>query len=425
MDSIHIIGGGPAGIALSWILADSYTVHLYDVGETLGGSWKESLKDVNKRKLHAHRIVFNYSSPYFKKLMSDMNIDFYSHFIKYDESSSKTIQSHISILELLKLCTLLFRHSKDESVFEFTKAMSSNTQKIMNALCLSMDGVNSKKMSTHLFVKIIQNVIIDLILGTVYTQKHSGFYLFDEIENKLIQKGIHIHKLHKLTRIDTENKFLQFNGKTIVNYKTCCLCLDSLPLSHLFNEFKHILKKGTYGSICIMFYFDTSIELKNNSLHFTAHTPWNLIVDVLPDRHTICCVICDSNISNNDSLKPITTSPSILVKEVWKQIETVEPIEKYSSYSFGTGSYWSGSKWIIEQSGYSNSSSIPYKYNDSVFICGTMSQRTTPYGSFESSVESASILANQYFSMPVYKGSNVYRFVFIFIFFIIGIKICK
>lgn len=422
---IHIVGGGPAGIALSWILADYHSIHLYEKGSALGGSWKESLDDIHERKLHAHRIIFKHSSPFLRNLLSEMNIDFHSHFIQYNDTSWKTIQKHISVSDLLKLFTLPFKHSQNDTVHEFSRTMSQDAQNILNALCLSMDGVNSQKMSTSLFVNIIQNVFIDLIFGSVYTQKHSGYFLFDEIEKKLTEKGIQIHTLHELTNIDTHNRIMNFNGMTDVVYETCCICLDPKPLSQLFNEFSLILKDGTYGSICVMFYFDIPIELKRNSLHFTAHTSWNIIVDVLPDEHTICCVICDMYRSNKDEMKPVTTIPSLLIDEIWSQLLNVEYIPQYSSSSFGVGSHWDGSKWIIEQTGYSNKQHIPYKYNDNVFICGTMSERTTPYGSFESSVESSSILAHKYFSIPIFQNINVFRLIFVFILFLIVITFCN
>lgn len=386
---VHIIGAGPTGMTIAWELSKlkRYDITIYDRKSSAGGSWWEP--DIEERNLHAHRIVFDNAFINTRTIFKEMGIRWNDVFEKIHTNlfpymlSKLKITDYAAIISLAGRVVLNPEKYKHISLKNAIENLSRGGESLISHLTLIMDGVPWNVMSAYEFIRSIDHVS----LSSQYTQKVSGKYMCDMMQNALKDVGVKF-KFNKHLRdveyFKNEYKAVFEDEYVIENDGLLLLCVDnSKALQLIKNNWKDIdfknIKDSTYGCINVILKYEDDVNL-DHDLKIAMETEWNLQPVVLSDHKTISCVICDLT---DEILK---TNPINLIKGVITQLNVREPKKSYIAW----GSYWNGKTWEFEQSSgvLSLDNQVPFwGKSNSVALCGMMSPRNTPYSSIEAAVE--------------------------------------
>ena len=406
---VHIIGAGPSGISLAWALSHQpyITPILYDRQKVVGGSWVEYPAPPGERELHAWRLLFKNASPNTRMLFKQMGLRWDDYFTKANDSFVNTLLQNTrfpDVLISLKLYfeTCFLNKHKDRTLKQCTTGCSSTFKDTINRLCYHMDGVGYHVMTCYEFFKAFDYVG----LSRVETQRGNGYAMCKDLEKALLDRNIEINYEHELYQADIPRSSFFLKDKTnntihiqpnIINDEYVILCIDAKPLRSLLPESQKakIPTKTIYGSISITYTFDKDIEQNFNHYDILMKTKYKLIVTVLPDKRSICCVICDMK-------RVIEIPPKILERRVWDMMTTVVQLPMYVKSSIHHGSHFDEhtKQWTIKQSSnvIGTKGAIHRKLARNVYACGMMTERNTPYASIEAACESGFKLAHEVFN---------------------------
>lgn len=414
MKTVHIVGGGPSGIATAVnAKKHGYNVILYEKHDLLGGSWIEPF---NTRNLHAPRVLFKEASPNFLALLKDLHLDYNKYFKSY--SQINTYQTLFKSLALFDYFVLLqsILSNKYTSVADNFKTMSNTGKSFFKALSYIIDGVSWNKMTLYELL----NAFIKTGLSSSQHQRVSGYIFCRDMENAVRNLGITIEKQSKLVYINKDDSYLKFISNT-VKYDSdniVVLCVDPGALAKLLNNYSIKLPlKMVYSSICILYYIDYEIDLPSE-IDICMNTNWNVICSKLYNENIISCVLCNvESVSSNTNTSVIKTEPLVLIKEVWRQVKSVTKLKTYTSSKICWGAKWNKkyNMWHLEQSSAAYSKDlIDFKIDEHLYSCTMINKRVTPYASIEAACEVANTFSNEYFGKTkVYRSFNAYHLMLI------------
>ncbi len=256
-----------------------------------------------------------------------------------------------------------------------------------------MDGVTWDVMSAYEFVNNLNHVA----LSKPYTQKGSGRFMCDEMENALIEAGVNFVydvEVENVEYMDDTYK-ASLSNNTTIDDGYLFLCIDNSPALKLLGdnwgpEADKKVRESTYGAINVLLDYNEPVKIKSD-LEIAATTSWNLQPRVLSDGKTISCVICKI------TREILSNTPEMLKLEVIEQLGLPPP----EDIRIGWGADWNENDgWTFSQSSgvLSLYGQLPFFGKCSkVAMCGMMSPRHTPYSSIESAVEVSRSLSHQCF----------------------------
>ena len=407
---VHIIGGGPSGLSLAWILSKTpgYTPIIYDKYSLIGGSWREPSQYT--RNSHSHRIVFKGAYANFSNLLSQMGLQFNDYFKPTDRNASfrflaKNIHFYdYIVISLLYIFTIIYPTQKSVDYALAKLGASQDCRNVHNTISYAIDGVPSTLMTITEYIFAIDKTV----LYQPHDQKVSGYNMCKDFETKLLKNNVIINYVTELISVDLENGLFTMKnpkGTYIINSLNdiIVLCIDAKPLSKLLHNQIKVPTDGIYGSLSIMLSFNSLIQFTEDDFYNVAHnSEWHLLCSRLPDKKTINVVICDElSLSTVTGKTSINTNETELINEVWRQLSHNVQLPYFSSYQMCWGTKWNSplQKWEHIQSSnvITNSGTLEYNIAPNVFTCGMLSKRTTAFASIESAVESAIILSHKYF----------------------------
>ena len=396
---IHIVGAGPTGLSLAWEIMKSgdHDVTIYERKMSGGGSWWEP--DTEVRDLHSHRLLFDKGFINTQSFLKEMNLewndlfekvesDFYSYLMKNFEP-----KDYLVIAGLFIRVTLTPQKYKSISMKEYMEPkLSDGGKSILEHLPINIDGVTWGHMSTFEFVKTIDHISF----SNTYTQKVSGKFMNDAIEEKLLDSGVNFIFGSELTNVEymDEGYEATFSDETIINDGMLFLCIDNSPALKLIGDnwgpdTEKKIRSATYGSICVLLDYEEYVHA-GPEFETLVNTKWNIIISNLPGTNTVSCVLCDL------TKEILESEPEIIKREVIHQLGLPPPKE----VRIGWGSEWNGEKWEFSQSSgvLSLHGQVPFFGKcPKVALCGMMSPRNTPFSSIESAVEVSRSVSHECF----------------------------
>lgn len=387
---VDIIGAGPTGVTIAWLMSRTHEVHVWDLHDTCGGSWWEpgsnsegvdpsSLVPVTSSlspDLHAPRVVFKDAFVNTRWLFDQMGLDWDKYF-KPGAAVSESIEIFLKrfsakdYLEFAKFLILGFRDDGRTIKDHLEGKLSPGAERLVATLPIVMDGVDWSRMTAWEFIQSF-NIVA---LSSSQTQKVSGRIMGQDFEKVLRKVGVKFHFNEKI--VDIEKRIFE-SGKILNEKNLMILCLDPKNLKKLLrpnSEGVEILEKIEYGCVNVLLHYDERPK-EINSYEEVADTKWNILPTWLYN---------DSNILSCVLVEPPNVPPEELLDGILNQLGL--PFPKY--YKFCWGSEWDGIKWVGHQSSgiYANPGMSYESEYQNTYICGMMSKRWTPYASIEAAIE--------------------------------------
>jgi len=194
-----IIGGGPCGMTLAWILSSqNKKVILIEKEESLGGCHR--VKRVDDYFTEHSPRVYSDAFMSFKQILFDMGINFNNIFTEYKVGVSHidnmtilslSMKEKIVLIKALFISLFNYNYGKNISMKTFMKEnnFTDNSSDYIDRVCRLTDGASSEKYTLFQFLELLnQNLFYKL-----YQPKHPNdrelFFLW---ENKLLENNVKI-----------------------------------------------------------------------------------------------------------------------------------------------------------------------------------------------------------------------------------------
>jgi hypothetical protein len=414
-----IIGGGPTGLTLALCLSKyKKKVALIEKNNILGGCHGVDRDNNNLFSEHGPRIyIDNYLM--FKKILSEMNMDFHELFTPYQFGISniggKTTE-HLSTKELFILTKALFNLNesyKKISVKNYVENynFSNNAKDYLDRLCRLTDGGGIDKYTLYSFLQIInQNFFYK-----IYQPKDpTDTTLFKKWKDYLLNNGVDIYLNTKIIDVTNTNNTITsvvcLSNKTHFNImgKNFIFAIPPYSLLQIIKKSPNQKFKNSFGKyqnflkwaqitnyityIPIVFHWKKKLNLKK-IWGFPA-TSWGVGHIVLSDymnfnnsksQTVISTVISRHNKSDYTNKTPNQTqNQNDLIKEVFRQLKISFPNLPPPDFSILSQNYRHDNKWISKNTAF----------------------MTTKYGY----INDKSMIFNNLYNCGVHNGNSDYSF---------------
>jgi hypothetical protein len=278
-----IVGGGPTGLTLAWILAkENKDVLLIEANKELGGCHRVDRVDGLFAE-HGPRV---YSDAFlnFSFLLEKMDLNFDDIFTKYNVDLSKignqtkysfsTFEYISFIREFLNL-SLFPNYSRNISMKKFMEKnnFSKNSMDYIERLCRLTDGATTEKYTLFQFLQLINQQSLYSLYQPKLPNDRGLIFLWQEAlikTNKvdfLIQYEVtklFVDNLNLINSVEVQNIGMA-KGFT-VNCKNCILTIPPKPLVKLLNN--SLRAKDAFGNISAL----NQWSHKNSYFHYIPIT---------------------------------------------------------------------------------------------------------------------------------------------------------
>ena len=350
-----IVGGGPTGMTIAWILSNQKKkVILIEKDEVLGGCHK--VLRVNRYFTEHGPRVYSNSFLMFIQILSDMNIAFTDLFIPYNfkhtNIDNKTILS-LNFNEIMALLSAFLKlivnkdYGKTISIKDFMKKnnFSESSYDYIERLCLLTDGATIEDYTLFQFLQLVnQQFFYSLFQPKLPNDKG----LIKIWTNKLLENNVKILLNSQVIKIDVKNNnvsklIIIKNGvrKEIIANKYV-LSVPPKPFYDLissnpktednFGNNKEIQKwkaKNSYFDyITLTFHYKNEVILPK--LNGFPRTPWGIGFVILsnfmnfkidePSKTVISICITMLNVPNEQGKTANQSSHEQIIKYVKEQL---------------------------------------------------------------------------------------------------------
>ena len=426
---ICIIGGGPTGITLAYILGKlGKKCIIIDKNASLGGCHR--VTRVNGLfSEHAPRV---YSSSYLNTIMllNKMNLNFTDLFTPYNFSiatiGGKSILN-ISISELSKLAfefiKLLFSpdHGKTVSMHTFMTDNKFKDQTIdyIDRLCRLTDGAGADRYTLYEFLQLANQ---QSFYRLYQPRQPNDTGLFTLMGEKLVETrnvDILLNTSVEILNYDrSSNKILNIKtSRGIIYCSNVILAISPLDMYYILNKSvktsytfgnlsKWVTKSSYINDIGIMFHWDTKLTLPK--VWGFPKSPWGIAFIVLSDymdfKDSRSKTVITSCVTYLDVISPYTNKTAQqtankdeLIAEVFRQIKMSYPdydlVNATTSFMSPTVRRYND-RWNETDSAYvkthNNSYLSPYGTINNLYNVGTQNGKSLyNFTSFESAITNA------------------------------------
>ena len=350
-----IVGGGPTGMTIAWILSNQKKkVLLIEKDEVLGGCHKV-LRVNGYFTEHGPRVYSN-SFLMFIEILSDMNIAFTDLFIPYNfkhvNIDNKTILS-LNFNEIMALLSAFIKlivnkdYGKTVSIKDFMieNNFSESSYDYIERLCLLTDGATIEDYTLFQFLQLVnQQFFYSLFQPKLPNDKG----LIKLWTNKLLENNVKILLNSQVIKIDVENNnvsklIIIENGiqKEIIGNKYV-LSIPPKPFYDLissnpktennFGNNKEIqqwkVKNSYFDYITLTFHYKNEVTLPK--LNGFPRTPWGIGFVILsnfmnfktdePSKTVISICITMLNVPNEEGKTANQSSHEEIIKYVKEQL---------------------------------------------------------------------------------------------------------
>ena len=350
-----IVGGGPTGMTIAWILSNQKKkVLLIEKDNVLGGCHKV-LRVNGYFTEHGPRVYSN-SFLMFIELLSDMNIAFTDLFIPYNfkhtHIDNKTILS-LNFNEIMALLSAFLKlivnkdYGRTISIKDFMKKnnFSESSYDYIERLCLLTDGATIEDYTLFQFLQLVnQQLFYSLFQPKLPNDKG----LIKIWTDKLLENNVEILLNSQVIKIDLENDnvsklIILENGvqkKIIANKYVLTIppkpfydLISSNPKTeNIFGNNKEIQKwkgKNSYFDyITLTFHYKNEVTLPK--LNGFPRTPWGIGFVILsdfmnfkidePSKTIISICITMLNVPNEQGKTANQCSQKEIIKYVKEQL---------------------------------------------------------------------------------------------------------
>ena len=396
-----IIGGGPCGLTIANVLLkDKYKILIIDKNNNLGGC--HSVNRVNGLfSEHAPRI---YSNSYinFINILKEMNINFYDIFTDYKYNGYDIftrLNKFISIREyfiLLYAFLNLNDEYKNITVGEFmTKHnFSQDAFKMIDSICITVDGVNSSKFILYSLLNMINMTGLYKFYLPIYP---NDIGLFKIWEKYLLNNNVDIVLNSTVSNINKNNIIIKnkiiYGNKIIFACPPSAICniLKKSNYPNLFGDIYNWTSLTLYTQyISLIFHYNNIIQLP----HYwgvTNETEWGIIFIIMSKYMTFNDNRSKTVISITLSNPPNNTNFDFIIKGTHTQLKKLFPNLPYPDNAI-IGNTISDS-FASTKYGYMNYQS---KILDNYYTCGHhIGKSDLEYNALESAVVNALYLCRE------------------------------
>ena len=424
-----IIGNGPCGLTIAYILSKSNKKVLVIGNDTIGGCHRVRRVDGYFSE-HGPRI---YSDSYVNtiKLLEKMGINFYDHFTPYNFTISEIGGENIFDFKMIEIFWLVIEFirfminpnfSKKTTCLDFmtNHNFTKKTIDYIDRLCRLTDGAGADKYTLY---ELLQLVNQNAFYKIYQPNKPNDVSLFKIIKKKLVNVDFmigHVTKLFgegdKITSIA-----LTSNKKMILNVKNCILAIPPINLVQILNSSNYFIKnafgkfdeiykwtmKNRYNIyIPIVFHWNKKLNLPK--VYGFPKTEWGVAFIVLTDYMTFeksgTVISTTITIMNKKSSRinkyPDECTKKELVDEVFKQLkQSFSNLENPIKAIVSPAIFKKNGKWYSLDDAYmmtTDENKIPIKSSFSnLYSIGTHSgKHIYSFTSMESAVTNGIYLCN-------------------------------
>ena len=304
-----IVGGGPTGMALAWILSSNEKkVILIEKESVLGGCHRVQRVDGYFSE-HGPRV---YSDSYlqFNDLLNDMDIDFKQLFTRYNGNIAKidnktvlslTKSEKFSLVKAFLFMTFHTNYGKNQSIKKFMidHNFTNETIDYIERLCRLTDGASSEDYTLFQFLQLMnQQYFYKLYQPKIANDKG----LIKLWQSKLVDNGVKIFLNTEVLKINKKDN--QINDIVIIKdgvqlkipVKKLILSVPPKPLYNILsssleleNSFGPIEKlkewksKNSYFDYIPLTFHYNSSDIKLPKLDGFPRTPWGIGFIIVSD----------------------------------------------------------------------------------------------------------------------------------------------
>jgi hypothetical protein len=414
-----IIGGGPTGLTLAWLLSQyKQKVLIIERESYIGGC--HGVKRVNNLfSEHGPRIyIDNYLN--FKEILKEMNINFNDIFIPYKFGINDFINSGINNLSIREIFILLYtflklnESYKNISLLEYIHKYNFSEYAInyLDNICRLSDGGGIEKFTLHSFLQILNQ---NLLYQIYQPKKPNDIGLFKLWYDALMKNNVEIRTNNEIDEIMIENnniKYIKSNNNIIYGNKYI-LAIPPYQINELLNKFNlrdifknnfndYAIKTNYITYIPITFHWINKIKIKKK--WGFPESEWGIGHIVLSDymdfENNHSKTVISSLITKHNKSKYLNKSPNeisdkdIIINEVFRQLQTILIDLPEYDYAIMSQNYYENNQWkskhtafMTTKYGYINNTS---NIINNIYNCGVQNGNSNYYfTSMESAVTNA------------------------------------
>lgn len=352
-----IVGAGPTGLTLGWILSNfGKKVIIVDRENSIGGCHR--VRRVNKAFTeHGPRV---YSNIYLNaiKIMEEMGIKFDNFFTPYKfgltSIGGRSIQD-MKLYEMLwfgiELVRFFFypKYSKGVSCLDFMKerGFSSKTIDYIDRVCRLTDGAGADRYTLFEF---LNNVDQNMLYNLYQPKKPNDLGIFRIMKQELDNKGVKFIMGYNVEKLESNgdkiNSVVTLNGK--INAKNFILAVPPVNLVNILGKSKDKIRNsfGDYNYInywsmmtnynpyiTVIFHWDKKLDLPK--IWGFPLSDWGVAFIVLTDymkfekpfsKTVISCCITKHDVKSSFTGKTLNqTDKNGVIKEVFRELKVAFP----------------------------------------------------------------------------------------------------
>lgn len=423
-----IIGSGPTGLSLAYVLAKKgYSVHLFEKNNQLGGSWNAQWDNNAYFTENAPRVLFY--KGYTKELLDDLNMKYevdiapiYGTFLESNAKFLKFFYSHFTFRDYFLFFNAIVKYKmvKEPTMnmqtwIDHETSLSVSAKKAVAILCVTTADRPDKTNVNDFFGSI---GLINII-----TQFRDPNQWHRIIEARIgILPNVHIHKNTEVVSILHEGNNTQAHGIITRNMKTyygdrIVLCTQSNGiLSILRNSTSPMVKNNWksyewiekwsretyYSAFSFQLHFDVNVPFPENWC-WSCGGDWNIIILPVSDWLKVaskdpkvktvwsCCIVDMDTKSKKIGKTVNECDVEEIIKESLRQLGNIQ-----SPYhvTISPGLQREKQKWVSRNTGFTSSiyGYLPMKGKlDNVFALGCFTERNKNEISYMETALEASI----------------------------------
>ena len=385
-----IIGSGPTGLSLTYILAQNgYNVELIEKDKQLGGSWNSQWIDNKYWSENSPRVILN--SQYLNLLLDDLNIkssdlgNVYGNFFTQLYKILLFIYPYLNINDVyLTIYNIIkynfYKTDTNETLEEWLNQvnLSTKAKKLIRIFSILINDLPDKTNANDFFNTLN-------IPGSVKQYKNPNI-LNHKIEQNLKKyKNVKIRKNTTVIKLKQKNTLINeimcldniTNKLYNINCDKVILSCQTLGLLNIIQNSDNLirnnwinfnwLKKWVNNTYYVGVGFQLHFKEKIGNLNFceTCSNEWIIIIEEVSNWLTekskdknvntvwSCCITDLDTISKHINKSVNECSKNEIIKECLYQINKKIKIPKPYKITFSEGLYKKNNKWISKNTGFS------------------------------------------------------------------------
>jgi hypothetical protein len=307
-----IVGAGPAGLTLAYLLAKSKNkVIIVEKARTIGGCHRvERVTSANLFSDHGPRV---YSTSYvnFIHILQDMGINFSDFFVKYKSNFTQNINLTIKEIACLSLEFIKFlmnsNHGRRTSMKSFCEQynFSEAGEEYIDLICRLSDGADYSRYTLYQFLAVIN---YQMFYPLYQPKKPLDEVFFPEIQRRLENLGVVIKTDTEIERC-VDGKAYTYSGEVYKGQKII-LAIPLEMVAKIHRGYSQMARETAYMKyVHIMLHWDTIFDTtKINTSEYSQYGILYIVQSLYTTfKENQSKVVVSSIITKPDTVKGMST----------------------------------------------------------------------------------------------------------------------